>query len=356
MLVLASIATAQATLLVGPGGFASIQAAIDAAADGDIVVVQPGTYTNFSCTRSLTIRGDGTGTVIVSGPFFSLVQLAAGRRFALADMRFNGLLIAGGLGNLDRCELTGTQTTVVTATRLVMQDCSVTPTLASVVGTGQAAFVAINSEVHAVGGSFVGPDQQGLIGAAGSGLGLVNSRFHGSDLLLRGGSPGTSGQTPPPGIIADATSWLWITDSVVSADPAACAINAPQGGHDRCTITPNCSTLPAAALLGVRRTQPIRRGQTFQLEFRMQPATAVGLWTDIGLGATTHPDLLQTVLLPAATATPLTVLVTDAAGIATPSWLVPNSSTLLDGEVWFQAVTATTMPFPLSPATGGLIR
>jgi hypothetical protein len=356
MLVLATVASAQATLIVGPGGFATIQAAIDAAANGDIVVVRPGSYTNFSCNRGLTIRGDGTGAVSVSGPFLSLVQLAVGQRFTLADLRFEGLLIAGGIGNLDRCEFTGTQTIAVTATRLVMQDCAVTPSLASAVGTGQAAFVAINSEVHAAGGSFVGPDQQGLIGAAGSGLSLINSRFHGADLVLRGGSPGTSGQTPPPAVLADSTSWLWVTDSVVTAAPAACAINATQGGHDRCSLTPNCSTLPAAPLLGVRRTQPIRRGQTFQLEFRAQPSVAVGLWTDIGLGSATDPRLLQTVLLPPATATPLIVLVTDAAGNATPSWSVPNSPLLLDREVWFQAVTPTTMPFPLSPVAGGLIR
>jgi hypothetical protein len=356
LLVLASIGSAQTTWIVGPGGFATIQEAIDTAAAGDVIVVRPGNYANFSCTRSVTIRGDGTGSVSVGGPFFSLVQLLPGERFTLADLRFDGLLIFGGFGDIDCCVIAGTQSLNVISTRLVMQGCSVTPSTGSSVGLGQGAIVATNSEVHAVGGTFVGPDQQSPLGGPSPGVRLVNSLWHGADLVVRGGAPLPSGPTASPAILADATSRVWISDSVLTASPGACTIEASIGGHDRCSLSPACSTLPATSLLGSRRLQPIRLGQVLALEFRNQPGIPVVLWTDIGLGATTHPLLAQPVLLPSATARPLTILVTNAAGLAAPAWLVPNVIALRDQEVWIQAVAATTFPLPVSPVAGGLIR
>jgi regulator of RNase E activity RraA len=46
---------AQTVHLVGPGGFATIQAAISAAANGDVVVIQSGSYTAFTLAKDLTL-------------------------------------------------------------------------------------------------------------------------------------------------------------------------------------------------------------------------------------------------------------------------------------------------------------
>ncbi len=52
-------------LLVGSGGFATIQEAIDAASDGDTILIAAGTYNeNLTITKELTIVGSGDDTII----------------------------------------------------------------------------------------------------------------------------------------------------------------------------------------------------------------------------------------------------------------------------------------------------
>lgn len=55
-------------LIVGAGGYSSIQAAIDAASDSDIILVGTGTYAeNLTVDKEVTIRAAGTGPVILKG-------------------------------------------------------------------------------------------------------------------------------------------------------------------------------------------------------------------------------------------------------------------------------------------------
>src|SRR5262245_40285504 len=47
---------------VGPGGdFSDIQPAIDAASDGDVILVDPGTYTTFRLNKGVVIRSAAAG-------------------------------------------------------------------------------------------------------------------------------------------------------------------------------------------------------------------------------------------------------------------------------------------------------
>ncbi|NWG23430.1 MAG: hypothetical protein HXY30_03260, partial [Pseudorhodoplanes sp.] len=56
-------------LLVGSGGFATIQEAVDAADAGDTIMVGAGTFAGATITKELTIVGSGIGnTIITSGP------------------------------------------------------------------------------------------------------------------------------------------------------------------------------------------------------------------------------------------------------------------------------------------------
>ncbi|MCK6445281.1 MAG: hypothetical protein L6Q99_02720 [Planctomycetes bacterium] len=73
--------------VVGPGGqFVDIQAAVDAAADGDALVVRPGTYSSFFVDdKALAIVGDDGGTAIVLGEV-RVENLAAGKLLVLSRM------------------------------------------------------------------------------------------------------------------------------------------------------------------------------------------------------------------------------------------------------------------------------
>jgi pectin methylesterase-like acyl-CoA thioesterase len=57
------------TLVVGPGGYATITAAVAAARDGDTVLVRPGRYEESVVVegKTITIRGDGDRDAIVVG-------------------------------------------------------------------------------------------------------------------------------------------------------------------------------------------------------------------------------------------------------------------------------------------------
>ena len=76
-------------LLVGNGGYATIQAAVDAAVAGDTIIVGPGTFAGANITKELTIIGSGSGvggTTITTGvnqygfDVIGNVDATAGRR------------------------------------------------------------------------------------------------------------------------------------------------------------------------------------------------------------------------------------------------------------------------------------
>jgi len=108
------------TLVVGPGGYATISAAVDAARDGDTVLVRPGRYEESVIVdgKTITIRGDGERDAIVvgsgHGPAFHLVET----RSKLAGLTITGgrpdsepevgaaLRVTGGAPDLDRLRVT----------------------------------------------------------------------------------------------------------------------------------------------------------------------------------------------------------------------------------------------------------
>lgn len=68
LLVLAPACTAGALLLV-PSQYPTIQAAVDAASTGDVVIVSPGVYLvdEIHITKGITLRGTNTATCIIDG-------------------------------------------------------------------------------------------------------------------------------------------------------------------------------------------------------------------------------------------------------------------------------------------------
>lgn len=93
LFALASLATAD-VLSVGPAGsgaqFSEIQAAVSAAEEDDVLLVQPGTYARIVVEKPLCILGVGPGVVIdaVADQSAVIVRgIGAGREFVLAGVR-----------------------------------------------------------------------------------------------------------------------------------------------------------------------------------------------------------------------------------------------------------------------------
>jgi parallel beta-helix repeat protein len=84
------------TLVVGPGGYATISAAVAAAREGDTILVRPGRYEESVVVagKTITIRGDGERDAIVvgwdQGPAFHLINTRS---------TLTGLTIVGGRRN-----------------------------------------------------------------------------------------------------------------------------------------------------------------------------------------------------------------------------------------------------------------
>jgi len=141
-----------ATLVVDPDGHgdhATIQAAIDAASDADVIEVWPGTYTeNLLIEKGLEIRGAGAGLTIVAGRFLDSVVStdAAGAEVVLADLTVTdgmaddggGVYCADTVLTLERVELIGNQASgsgggacVEDGCALSVRDCDISMNLAS---------------------------------------------------------------------------------------------------------------------------------------------------------------------------------------------------------------------------------
>ncbi len=103
----------------GPAHFAQIQPAVDAAVDGDTILVKPGSYTGFTIDgKALTVVGDDGALPTVSGRIW-IKNIAVGSTLSVARLKAQGLqspasaqkalTIASSPGaiRIVGCELTG---------------------------------------------------------------------------------------------------------------------------------------------------------------------------------------------------------------------------------------------------------
>ncbi|MEW6743796.1 MAG: hypothetical protein AB1486_13660 [Planctomycetota bacterium] len=87
----ASPAGARTWLVGGPGAdFSEIQAAIDAASDGDVILVRPGSYAAFTLSKGVVVRSS-TDPFSIQGNVF-VTHVSAGLRAGVAGMALQGAL------------------------------------------------------------------------------------------------------------------------------------------------------------------------------------------------------------------------------------------------------------------------
>lgn len=353
----------------GPADFPSIVQAIQAAADGDVIVVAPGTYAGFATSKALSILGaSGAGTPVIASP----IEIIDASRFTLAGFVTEPILairVAGRL-TLDACLVQG----ALGAPALRVSQCSqVLLSRLTIVGGERSLGLMIEASFATVVGSTITGGDAGPPGIApayggmgvavrtGSTCVLVASNVTGGDsgfdvfgapgiagtglraetgtlAILRGGPQHTiaSGKDypGPPGKAIDAAgvctvvwSGMSITGGVYFDQPGNVVIPA--------------SPEPWLEVLG--SDSP---GQTRFIELHGGNGASALLFASLAPGAVTHPALeLPLWFSPGSL---VSVLALSTQGIANPISLpvaVPATPAIAGLELEVQAV------FPQLPST-----
>jgi len=234
LLLLAPLASADVRVVSPAGPYTQIQPAINAANDGDLVLVKPGTYVGFQVqAKALAIVGDSLALVPVIGTV-SVTDLAAGQTVSLIGLNVTGLAAASAsshfglysnnnLGSLrcQRCTFTGASPTLVpsngfdgvrienssdvslagcTARGGDCTEASPSPYLMTVGGCGVRCLTSTLTFFDcAIEGGWGEEAISYVSGSGGAGLQATDGTIFGSNSTIRGGQGGYGDFSPGPG-------------------------------------------------------------------------------------------------------------------------------------------------------------
>lgn len=339
---------AQTVHLVGPGGFATIQQAVDAAAPDDIVHVQAGTYFSFTVQKSLRIRALGTvtlGTSVIE-PGHVVVQAPAGATVDFVGFNMMTLQVHSGRASLDAC--TVRNGTGVQNASLHLQSCTL---------LGGTALLAQNADVTAVQSGFYSPAP---FLAPGPLIDLVGSRLHASACQTRDGG---LFQQVHLYIRASNGSRVWWADGYIGWTPAGhCPLDVSADSQVRTDRTSfstiaGCPVPTPGTLLGVQTNAPLRVGMAFQPTFRTDPGAFVVVFASPFLGTTDFGPLLeQPSWLDDQYSFAVALQVADAAGQASFSFPIPAGPGIANRTLWLKGISGLGLPLQVSPPVGGVAR
>lgn len=376
-------ALAQTTHLVGAGGLPQIRDALAIAAPGDVVLVQPGIYAQFTANVGVTIRAAVPGTVVVDLNLAVLPPTCTGTCMANAAATrflpppgqavhcdglqfvtspltvfgvFHRVLVDGGTVTFTNCTMRSiySHALSVTQARVHLQNCTL-----ECLGTGNGwpPLAAYTSTISAVRCSLTA--SQTTLSIAGAALWLRGSSLQGSQLQLRGGLMGFGGGAAA--LDLDATSSAWISDSQLTGGGGACPVvnNGGSGRIDRSVLLPSlasCTSLPTAPVLGIDSTTPPQAGAPFVVDFRTVPNQLIGLYASGTLGNGALPGLADQPLgLDSANAWFAGLVTADANGFASSAWTLPNGP-FVGVPLFVLGVGLAPPRVELSPPVGGVVR
>jgi hypothetical protein len=377
-------------LVVGPGGFATIQAAVDAAVDGDVVRIAPGIYNNFVCTKGLTLLADQPGTVRItrlaaapSGTSFGMTPLVTpAQQLRLCNLvfdqhpvfGFSTVGIGGGVASIERCTFVGSQMPMLNVggyATAVLRHCTLQ-------GVGAPLFVSASSHATASQCTFTSGPAIG-ISSFNAAVMVQDSTAQFSNCTMTGGSlpPLISAVGAGPGIQATAST-VWLVDCVIrggnSVTPGifggpAIVSSLSTVYHDRVTLTAGTSPSgPVPVIFGAAMGQPmlgatssrvgLQPGSKLRVVFTAAPGDPLFvLATSEVQRAAVVPSTQQPSFgFLAPVGLTVAVVFTDERGSASVTIPVPNTPSVLHTGLWVRGIDAVSVPLQASPVVGGVIR
>jgi len=358
----------------GPGvEFTSVQAAIDAATDGDIVLLRPGTYGDANLgAKSLALAGDVGGVEAVG----RITSAGASGRVLLKSLK------AGGTGNavsvnspscgvsIEDCDFTAISGSSIGQTRLLVTSSAfVTATRTLVEGSalgGRALFVQSTPIATLYGGSFTGAHGLDTVGTP-AGPGGAALRVEGgfafvSAATCQGGSGGSAPLGPAKAgdggngaeLVAVAMRSLGSTfaggaPGVAGSPPGDFGVPVALFSGSTWTTLPQTARTFSASTV-------VREGQTATLTFGGAPGEFAGLVYALGAGPPLHLPEWNGMLIPElATADALLLATLDTNGAASFSFVAPQLPAGVEGvrlvvqPLYFDAAATNVVLGP--PAT-----
>ena len=357
---LAQSAAAQALHHVGPGFHPTIQAAINAAAPGDIIEIAAGVYPSFHVGKPLTITNEPSALVQVVTTGSVTFALLPQDRVVLGglDIQAQSVTIAGGVVSAERCTLQTNVGLQVSNATLTLRWCAAGAQEASGVLLQDAHLHGSDSTFStAAGGSL--DFEYGAIDVRGdSACSLATCSLIGAWPALPG-KPWPSAAFHCTGTNRVERSWLVdctlvggflfagqqgpsITSPAVPTPPPVRVHRCQFGG-------PVFGAVATGPILGVHTPIDMVVGGTFVTTVHAEPNHPLLFYTGIdALGPVQIFELEQPAFLFIDTLL-FNIVTADAQGMANLPFTVPNVPGLRNVSLWWRCLDLSYMPLQGTP-------